>query len=64
MLIARGLSNAEIGERLFIGEGTARWHASGIYGAFGLSPRGNGRAGCRLALAARLISAARMLHDC
>jgi LuxR family maltose regulon positive regulatory protein len=38
-LIAEGLSNKEIAERLFIGVGTVKWYATTIYGKLDVSSR-------------------------
>lgn len=39
-LAVQGLSNAEIGKRLFISPHTAAWHLSQVYGKLGISSRG------------------------
>lgn len=38
-LITEGLSNQEISQRLFISQGTVKWHTSNIYGKLGVSRR-------------------------
>jgi LuxR family maltose regulon positive regulatory protein len=38
-LIAEGLSNQEIGQRLFISLPTVKWHTSNIYGKLGVRSR-------------------------
>ena len=38
-LVAQGLSNAEIGERLFLSEGTVKWHLGNILRALGVANR-------------------------
>ena len=38
-LIAEGLSNREIGQRLFLSLPTVKWHASNIYGKLGVNNR-------------------------
>jgi PAS domain S-box-containing protein len=38
-LVAQGLSNAQIGDRLFLSESTVKWHVRKILGALGVSNR-------------------------
>jgi len=38
-LVAEGLSNQEISERLFVSPGTVKWHTSNIYGKLGAAGR-------------------------
>jgi LuxR family maltose regulon positive regulatory protein len=38
-LIAEGLSNQEVSQRLFISLATVKWHTSNIYGKLGVKNR-------------------------
>jgi LuxR family maltose regulon positive regulatory protein len=38
-LIAQGLTNRQVAQRLFIAQGTVKAHASSIYGKLGVSNR-------------------------
>jgi LuxR family maltose regulon positive regulatory protein len=38
-LIAAGLSNSQIAERLIVTVGTVKWHLNNIYGKLGVSSR-------------------------
>ncbi len=38
-LVEQGLSNEEIGEKLFISPGTVKWHLSNVFGKLGVSKR-------------------------
>jgi len=38
-LLAAGLSNAEIGSKLFISLGTVKWHVKNIFGKLGVGSR-------------------------
>ena len=38
-LLSQGLSNQEIAEKLFLSEGTVKWHNSNIYGKMGVKSR-------------------------
>jgi len=38
-LLAEGLSNQDIGKKLFISLGTVKWHVKNIYGKLGVKSR-------------------------
>ena len=38
-LVGDGLSNDDIGEKLFISAGTVKWHLSNVFGKLGVSKR-------------------------
>lgn len=50
-LIARGLSNKEIGHELGLAEGTVKAYANALYAALGLSAHGNSRVRAALHIA-------------